>query len=79
VRRSEPAALAAVGANRNQTSGIFASSPLRTYYGDLLVNFDYDPTEDLSLKVSAGVNTQDRYSRATSRWSKSLIFLDYMQ
>jgi hypothetical protein len=53
----------------NQTS-------LRTYYGDLLVNFDYDLTEDLSLKAN-GVNTQDRYSRATSQGGQ-MTFLDYM-
>jgi hypothetical protein len=45
---------------------------LRTYYGDLLVNFDYDLTEDLSLKANAGVNTQDRYSRATSQGGQNL-------
>ncbi|MFV8355303.1 SusC/RagA family TonB-linked outer membrane protein [Flavobacterium sp. XS1P32] len=70
---TEPAALAGVGANRNQPSEFFASqSSLRTYYGDLLVNFDYDLTEDLNLKVNTGVNTQDRYFRATSQGGQNL-------
>jgi hypothetical protein len=72
--------MAAVGANRNQTSEFFASqSSLRTYYGDLLVNFDYDLTEDLSLKANAGVNTQDRYLELLLKVVRILTFLDYMQ
>ena len=70
---TETPALAAVGANRNQTSEFFANqTSLRKYYGDLLVNFDYDLTEDLSLKVNTGINTQDNYSRATSQGGQNL-------
>jgi hypothetical protein len=43
--------LTGAGANRNQTSEFFANqSSLRTYYGDFLVNFDYDLTDDLKFK-----------------------------
>jgi hypothetical protein len=49
---TETPALTGAGANRNQTSEFFANqSSLRTYYGDFLVNFDYDLTDDLSLKA----------------------------
>jgi hypothetical protein len=50
---TETPALTGAGANRNQTSEFFANqSSLRTYYGDFLVNFDYDLTDDLSLKAN---------------------------
>jgi hypothetical protein len=55
-------------ANRNQTSEFFANqSSLRTYYGDFLVNFDYDLTDDLSLKANVGSNMQDRRFNITSK------------
>jgi TonB-linked SusC/RagA family outer membrane protein len=65
--------LAGLGANRDQTSEYFANqSSLRTYYGDLLVNFDYDLTEDLSLKANVGSNMQDRSYRITSQGGQNL-------
>lgn len=65
--------LAGLGANRDQTSEYFANqSSLRTYYGDLLVNFDYDLTDDLSLKANVGSNMQDRSYRITSQGGQNL-------
>ncbi|MBB1192236.1 SusC/RagA family TonB-linked outer membrane protein [Flavobacterium sp. SOK18b] len=70
---TEPLALAAVGANRNQTSEFYASqSSLRTYYGDLLVNFDYELNDDFSLKALVGSNMQDRNYRITSQGGQNL-------
>lgn len=36
----------------------------RKYYGDLLLNFDYDLTSDLNLKFNIGNNIQDSYFTA---------------
>lgn len=36
----------------------------RKYYGDLMLNFDYDLTSDLNLKFNLGNNIQDSYSTA---------------
>ncbi|OAB27660.1 TonB-linked outer membrane protein, SusC/RagA family [Flavobacterium fryxellicola] len=70
---NETPALAGAGANRNQVSEYFASqSSLRTYYGDFLVNFDYDLTDDLSLKANIGSNMQDRNYRITSQGGQNL-------
>ena len=69
----ETPALAGAGANRNQTSEYFSNqSSLRTYYGDLLINFDYDLTDDLSLKANVGSNMQDRNFRITSQGGQNL-------
>ena len=69
----ETAALAGAGANRNQTSEYFSNqSSLRTYYGDFLINFDYDLTDDLSLKANIGSNMQDRNYRITSQGGQNL-------
>ncbi|WP_188049959.1 SusC/RagA family TonB-linked outer membrane protein [Flavobacterium sp. GP15] len=69
----ETPALAGAGANRNQTSEFFSNqSYLRTYYGDLLVNFNYNLTEDLSLKANVGSNMQDRNYRITSQGGQNL-------
>ena len=35
---------------------------LRNFYGDLIVNFDYDLTKNLNMKVNVGQNLQDRLS-----------------
>ncbi|ESU23453.1 outer membrane protein [Flavobacterium enshiense DK69] len=43
-----------------------SNSNSRRYYGDLLINFDYMLTEDLSLKANIGNNIQDVYSQSTS-------------
>jgi len=50
-----------------QTSYYFANQSMyRNYYGDLLVNFKYDLTNDLKMKFNVGSNLQDSYSRVTS-------------
>jgi TonB-linked SusC/RagA family outer membrane protein len=36
----------------------------RNYYGDLMLNFDYDLTNDLNLKLNIGNNIQDNYQTA---------------
>jgi TonB-linked SusC/RagA family outer membrane protein len=36
------------------------TSAQRDYYGDLMVNFDYDLTEDISFKANVGNNLQDK-------------------
>lgn len=36
----------------------------RKYYGDLMLNFDYDLTSDVNLKLNIGNNIQDSYSTA---------------
>jgi hypothetical protein len=64
---TETPALTGAGANRNQTSEFANQSSLRTYYGDFLVNFDYDLTDDLSLKANVGSNMQDRRFNITSQ------------
>jgi TonB-linked SusC/RagA family outer membrane protein len=70
---TETPALTGAGANRNQTSEFFANqSSLRTYYGDFLVNFDYDLTDDLSLKANVGSNMQDRRFNITSQGGQNL-------
>ncbi|PKH67591.1 SusC/RagA family TonB-linked outer membrane protein [Flavobacterium sp. ALD4] len=70
---SETPALTGAGANRNQTSEFFANqSSLRTYYGDFLVNFDYDLTDDLNLKANVGSNMQDRRFNITSQGGQNL-------
>ncbi|MFC6096841.1 SusC/RagA family TonB-linked outer membrane protein [Flavobacterium qiangtangense] len=38
----------------------------RNFYGDLFLNFDYDLTDDLNLKVNLGNNIQDRLTTQTA-------------
>jgi TonB-linked SusC/RagA family outer membrane protein len=38
----------------------------RRYYGDLLLNFDYDLTKDINFKLNIGNNIQDSYRTARS-------------
>jgi TonB-linked SusC/RagA family outer membrane protein len=69
----ESAFTASQGANRDQTSEYFASqSTQRAFYGDLLVNFDYDLTDNLSLKANVGSNMQDNSFRVTSQGGQNL-------
>ncbi|MFC4162149.1 SusC/RagA family TonB-linked outer membrane protein [Epilithonimonas zeae] len=51
--------------NRNYTD--------RRYYGDLMLNFNYDLTDDLNLKVNLGNNIQDRAYNARSVGGSGLI------
>jgi TonB-linked SusC/RagA family outer membrane protein len=55
------------------TSSFFANqSTTRNIYGDLLVNFDYDLTKDLGLKVNIGNNIQDRMFRISTQGGANL-------
>ena len=36
----------------------------RNYYGDLMLNFNYDLTDNLNLKLNVGNNIQDKYETA---------------
>ncbi len=38
------------------------NSHFRNYYGDLLVNLDFDLTKNINMKVNIGQNTQDRFT-----------------
>lgn len=56
--------LASVYGSRSNsvTSQYFASTQVnRNFYGDLLLNFDYMLTDDISFKSNVGFNTQDFY------------------
>lgn len=44
----------------------------RNYYGDLLLNFDYDLTEDINFKLNLGNNIQDSYRTARSMGGSGL-------
>ena len=69
----ETAFTASIGANRDQTSQYFASQSFtRNFYGDFLVNLNYDLTDDLNLKVNAGTNMQDSSFRVTSQGGTNL-------
>lgn len=45
----------------------------RKYYGDLMLNFNYDLTDDLNLKLNLGNNIQDVYSTARTVGGNGLI------
>jgi TonB-linked SusC/RagA family outer membrane protein len=60
-----PTGVASYYYNRNYTD--------RRYYGDLMLNFDYDLTDDLNLKVNLGNNIQDREYNARSVGGSGLI------
>ena len=69
----ENAFLISQGANRDQTSEYFASQSFsRKYYGDFLVNLNYDLTENLNLKANIGTNMQDNSFRSTSQGGTNL-------
>lgn len=49
-------------ASPDQTAYFFRRSvKTRNYYGDLMVNFDYDLTDDIGLKFNIGNNIQDTF------------------
>jgi TonB-linked SusC/RagA family outer membrane protein len=69
----ENAFLISQGANRDQTSEFYASQSFsRSYYGDFLVNLNYDLTTDLNLKANVGFNMQDNSFRVTSQGGTNL-------
>ncbi len=57
----------------SQTSQFFSSqSSQRNFYGDLLINFKYQLTDALNLKLNVGNNIQDRSYRITSNGGTNL-------
>lgn len=56
-----------------QGSSFYTSQNIgRNYYGDLIVNFDYDLTKDVNLKLNVGNNIQDSYSRTIQNGGTNL-------
>ncbi|AKK71997.1 polymerase [Chryseobacterium gallinarum] len=45
----------------------------RSYYGDLMLNFNYDLTDDINLKFNIGNNIQDSYRTARAMGGTGLI------
>ncbi|MBT2620867.1 SusC/RagA family TonB-linked outer membrane protein [Chryseobacterium sp. ISL-6] len=45
----------------------------RSYYGDIMLNFNYDLTDDINLKLNLGNNIQDSYRTARSMGGTNLI------
>jgi len=43
-----------------------SNSATRNFYGDLMINFDYDLTEKINFKLNLGNNIQDRLVTSTS-------------
>ena len=57
----------------DQGSSFFSSQNIgRNYYGDLLINFDYNLTKDLNFKLNLGNNLQDGYSRTIQNGGTNL-------
>ena len=55
------------------TSNFYANqSTTRNFYGDLLINFDYDLTKDINFKANIGNNVQDRYFRVMTQGGTNL-------
>jgi len=55
------------------TSQYYANqSATRNIYGDLLINFNYDLTKDINLKLNVGNNVQDRMFREMSQGGTNL-------
>jgi TonB-linked SusC/RagA family outer membrane protein len=56
-----------------ETSSFYANqSSNRNFYGDLLVNFDYKLTDDISAKFNIGNNIQDNMFRITTQGGTNL-------
>ncbi|MEO8515955.1 MAG: SusC/RagA family TonB-linked outer membrane protein [Flavobacterium sp.] len=61
------------GGDNSQTSSYYnTATNARNYYGDLLLNFNYDLTKDLSFKLNLGNNITDRFSRTISQGGNDL-------
>lgn len=45
----------------------------RSYYGDIMLNFNYDLTDDINLKLNIGNNIQDSYRTARSMGGTNLV------
>ncbi|WP_294249402.1 SusC/RagA family TonB-linked outer membrane protein [uncultured Chryseobacterium sp.] len=46
----------------------------RSYYGDLMLNFNYDLTSDLNMKLNIGSNIQDSYQTARAMGGTGLNY-----
>ncbi|MEO8234997.1 MAG: SusC/RagA family TonB-linked outer membrane protein [Flavobacterium sp.] len=55
-----------------QSSYYNTATNSRNYYGDLVLNFNYDLTKDLSFKLNLGNNLTDRLSRTISQGGTDL-------
>ncbi|UKB80369.1 SusC/RagA family TonB-linked outer membrane protein [Chryseobacterium sp. MEBOG07] len=45
----------------------------RSYYGDLMLNFNYDLTDNINMKLNIGNNIQDSYRTARSMGGTNLV------
>ena len=63
-----------VGGGDHSTVSQFdqSNSSRRNYYGDLMLNFDYNLTEKLSFKLNLGQNVQDDLYKITSQGGDNL-------
>ena len=62
-----------IGADQYEVSSYYIStSQGRNYYGDLMLNFDYDLTKDLNAKFNIGQNIQDSYQRYNQQGGTNL-------
>ena len=56
-----------------EASSFYTSQTIgRNYYGDLIVNFDYDLNKDVNFKLNVGNNLQDSYSRTIQNGGTNL-------
>jgi TonB-linked SusC/RagA family outer membrane protein len=61
------------GADQYEVSNFYVSTLQgRNYYGDLILNFDYDLTKDLNMKFNIGQNIQENYSTYTQQGGTGL-------
>jgi TonB-linked SusC/RagA family outer membrane protein len=64
---------AAGGADQYEVSSFYiTTNSARNYYGDLMLNFDYDLSKDLNLKFNIGNNLQEQYNLFTQQGGKNL-------
>jgi len=61
--------LGGLGVNSNYYESL---STTRNFYGDLMLNFNYDLNKDFNLKFNLGNNTQDSYYRVVSQGGTGL-------
>jgi len=53
------------------------TSRFRRYYGDIMINFNYDLTPDLKMKLNIGNNMQDEFTSQTSLGGTNLKIPGY--
>ncbi|MBC7525531.1 MAG: SusC/RagA family TonB-linked outer membrane protein, partial [Flavobacterium sp.] len=66
-----------LGGSPINSSYFISQSFGRNYYGDLLLNFDYDLTKDISFKLNLGNNIQDNYFRINTQGGTNLDTFGY--